>query len=114
MRLYYFDLREGDDLAPHEEGLELPGIEGMQEEAARALADMARDAFRKNHDGPRHRMAIEVRDGNGPVLQARFTFEIDRHQHQVSTSARPSVNVTTRLEHRSHRGRRRLDWILPV
>jgi hypothetical protein len=42
MRRYYFDLREGDDLAPDEEGLELPSIEQVQEEAARSLADMAR------------------------------------------------------------------------
>jgi hypothetical protein len=81
MRRYYFDLREGDDLAPDEEGLELPSIERVQEEAARSLADMARDAVRKNHDGAGQRMAIEVRDDDGPVLQVRFTFEIDRHRH---------------------------------
>jgi hypothetical protein len=28
-----------------------------------------------------HRMAIEVRDENGPVLQAKFTFAIERHKH---------------------------------
>jgi ATP dependent DNA ligase-like protein/uncharacterized protein DUF6894 len=36
----YFDLREGDDIAPDEEGMELT-IEAVQEEAPRALADMA-------------------------------------------------------------------------
>ena len=35
---YYFDIREGDDLAPDDEGLELPSIERVQEEAARSLA----------------------------------------------------------------------------
>ncbi|WP_309142534.1 DUF6894 family protein [Bradyrhizobium sp. sGM-13] len=50
MRRYYFDLRDGDDLAPDEEGLDLPNIERVQEEAARSLADMARDAVRMNHD----------------------------------------------------------------
>ncbi|NOJ47819.1 DUF6894 family protein [Bradyrhizobium archetypum] len=81
MRRYYFDLREGDDLAPDEEGLELPSIERVQEEAARSLADMARDAVRRDHNGADHRMSIEVRDDDGPVLQVRFTFEIDRHRH---------------------------------
>jgi hypothetical protein len=81
MRRYYFDLRDGDDLAPDDEGLELPAIERVQEEAARSLADMARDAVRKNHDGPGHQLAIEVRDDVGPVLQVRFTFEIDRRRH---------------------------------
>jgi uncharacterized protein DUF6894 len=80
MRRYYFDLREGDDLAADDEGLELPSIERVQEEAARSLADMARDAVRKNHDGAGHRMSIEVRDDGGPVLQVKFTFEINRHK----------------------------------
>jgi len=25
-------------------------------------------------------MAIEVRDDNGPVLQAKFTFELEKHE----------------------------------
>jgi hypothetical protein len=81
MARYYFDIREGDELAPDEEGLELSSIERVQEEAARSLADMARDAVRKNHDGAGNQMAIEVRDDNGPVLQVKFTFEINRHKH---------------------------------
>jgi hypothetical protein len=81
MRRYYFDLRVGDDLAPDDEGLELPSIERVQEEAARSLADMARDAVRTDCNGTGHRMAIEVRDDDGPVLQVKFTFQIDRHEH---------------------------------
>jgi hypothetical protein len=81
MRRYYFDLRDGDDVAPDDEGLELPSIERVQEEAARSLADMARDAVRTSQDGADHCMAIEVRDDNGPVLQVKFTFEIDRHRN---------------------------------
>jgi hypothetical protein len=69
MPRYYFDLREGDDLAPDEEGLELPSIERVQEEAARSLADLARDAVRRNLDRAAHQMAIEVRDDNGPVYR---------------------------------------------
>jgi hypothetical protein len=79
MPRYYFDIREGENIAPDEEGLELPSIERVQEEAARSLADVARDAVRKNHDGAGSQMAIEVRDDDGPVLQVKFTFEIDRH-----------------------------------
>ncbi|WP_371933013.1 hypothetical protein [Bradyrhizobium sp. CCGUVB23] len=34
------------------------------------MVDMAKHAVRGNGDSsPRHRMAIEVRDDNGPVLQ---------------------------------------------
>ena len=43
MARYYFDLRNGDEIAPDEEGLELPSIARAQEEAARFLTDLARD-----------------------------------------------------------------------
>lgn len=46
MRWYYFDIREGDEIFSDEEGLELSTVEKVQEEAARSLADMARDAVR--------------------------------------------------------------------
>jgi hypothetical protein len=81
MKCYYFDLRDGDDLYQDEEGMELPDIASVQEEAARALADMARDSV---HGNPAnrlgHRLAIEVRDDRGPMLQAKFTFETERLQ----------------------------------
>jgi hypothetical protein len=79
MPRYYFDMREGDEIAPDEEGMELRTLQAVQEEAARALADMARDAIRgRPVDGSGHRMSIEVRDDNGPVLEVKFTFEIDK------------------------------------
>ncbi|MET4180672.1 hypothetical protein ABIB94_002772, partial [Bradyrhizobium sp. JR7.2] len=40
----------------------------MQEEAARSLADMARDAVRAL-GGDSQKLSIEVRDESGPVLQ---------------------------------------------
>ena len=81
MSRYYFDMRDEDDVASDEEGLELPTIESVQEEAARSLADMARDAVQTHRDGTRRPMAIEVRDDNGSVLQARFTFEVEKQRH---------------------------------
>ena len=80
MPRYFFDLRDGDDLAVDEEGMELRSIQAVQEEAARSLADMARDEVRRHAGDPtkRHRMAIEVRDENGPVLQVKFAFEISK------------------------------------
>jgi hypothetical protein len=80
MPRYYFDIREGDDFAPDEDGMELSSLQDVQEVAARSLTDMARDAVRTNRDGPGQEMAIEVRDDNGPVLQVKFTFEMDRHK----------------------------------
>jgi hypothetical protein len=77
MKRYYFDIRDGGGFAPDEEGLELPDIEAVQQEAALSLADVARDAVRISRRNA-HLMQIEVRDDNGPVLQARFVFAIDR------------------------------------
>jgi uncharacterized protein YfcZ (UPF0381/DUF406 family) len=81
MSRYYFDMRQDDEIVSDEEGLELLTIESVQEEAARSLADMARDAVQTHRDGTRCPMAIEVRDDSGPVLQARFTFEVKRRRH---------------------------------
>ena len=54
----------------------------MQDEAARSLADIARDEVRRiAKNGVGHDMAIEVRDEAGPVLQVKFTFTINRRKH---------------------------------
>ena len=79
MRRYYFDLRVGEALAVDEEGTELPDIDTAQEEATRSLVALARDAIRgKPANAFGHTMASEVRDNSGPVLQAKFTFEVQR------------------------------------
>ncbi|CUU18640.1 hypothetical protein CDS [Bradyrhizobium sp.] len=52
----------------------------MQEEAARSLADMARDAVRAL-GGDSQKLSIEVRDESGPVLQLKFTFAVERRRH---------------------------------
>jgi len=82
MKRYFFDMRAGADLAPDEEGVELRTVEAVQVEAARALADMARDAIRGDPtDGAGLQMSIEVRDEAGPVMKVRFTFEVHQLRH---------------------------------
>jgi uncharacterized protein YfcZ (UPF0381/DUF406 family) len=79
MKRYYFDVCDGDGLTRDEEGLEFSDVESAQEEAAKALADMAKETGRRAARNPsERRMSIEVRDENGPVLEARFTFEIGK------------------------------------
>ena len=51
----------------------------LQQEAAQALAHMARDAIGEHPNGPSGPMAIELRDAGGPMLQVKFQFPIDRH-----------------------------------
>ena len=71
---------EDGELAVDDEGMELRDIEAVQEEAARSLADMARDAVRSNsrsnfvHD-------LAICDAAGPVLEVQFTFAIKRPKH---------------------------------
>lgn len=83
MPRYYFDMREEYESVADDEGIELGTLETVHEEAARSLADMARDAIRRrNGAGHHHQMAIDVRDDSGPVLQVTltFTFTIDRRR----------------------------------
>lgn len=60
MPRYYLDIRQGAD--PDEEGLELPSIERVQEEAARSIADMARSEIT---------MIGRVRDGQSKSATTR-------------------------------------------
>jgi hypothetical protein len=81
MALFYFDLRNGDELSSDEEGTELHTMDDVQDEAAYALSDMLRDTMRVTNGNPlaRH-LTIEVRDIEGPLLDAKFSFEIKRLQ----------------------------------
>lgn len=78
MPRYYFDLRDESGLALDEEGLELTSPRAVQAEAAKSLADMARDAVLSVPPaGGRQTMAIDVRDDDGPLMQLKFSFEIE-------------------------------------
>jgi hypothetical protein len=82
MKRYYFDVRHGDQITPDEEGMEFPDIATVQREAAFSLADVTKDIIqRRQGDGLASLLAIEVRDDEGPVLQARFTFELGKTKH---------------------------------
>lgn len=79
MRRYYFDLNDGNGLFVDEEGLECADTHAVQAEAARALADMTRDAVSSSAtDVPSQSMSIDVRDDNGPVMQVRLTLEFTK------------------------------------
>jgi uncharacterized protein DUF6894 len=43
---YFFDIRDGNEIAIDDEGMLLPHIQAAQEEAARSLAGIAHDAVR--------------------------------------------------------------------
>ena len=78
MPRYYFDLRDERGTALDEEGLLLSSMRAVQAEAAKSVGDMARDAIiSAPAAGARQRMAIEVRDAEGPVMQVTFSFAIE-------------------------------------
>jgi hypothetical protein len=79
---YYFDLRDGNEVARDEEGLELRSMERVRQEAAKTLADMVRDAVLSDiTNGLPRQLAIEVRTDCGTVLQARFSLEMGGRRH---------------------------------
>ena len=79
MTLYYFDLRVLDELSSDEEGTELVSMNDVQDEAACALTDLLKEQIRASDGHPLARyLAIEVRDSDGPLLHATFSFEVKR------------------------------------
>ena len=79
MAVYYFDLRDGDELVVDEEGMELCDTVAVQNEAARSLAGIAWDAMR-TEGTQAQQLANEVSDVYGPVMVVRFTFVLKRMQ----------------------------------
>jgi len=77
MALYFFDLRDQSGFVADEEGTELRDMRAVQNEAARALSGLAWDAMRL-YEGTGQQMVIEVRDAQGPVMEAKLSFEIAR------------------------------------
>jgi hypothetical protein len=59
MTRYYFDLRDHLGTTMDEEGMELNDLQRAQEEAARSLVDIARDAVAKHDGGATQGMAVE-------------------------------------------------------
>jgi hypothetical protein len=59
-------------------GLELADVEAAQIDAAQSLAGMVRD---KVNSRPFSLMAIQVRDGDGPVVEAKFVWELLHRRH---------------------------------
>ena len=78
MPRYYFDMMDHNGLLADEEGLDLRDLDAAQEEAARSLSDMVRDATRTPTQDPIEQLGVEVRDETGPVMHVRFSFDIDR------------------------------------
>jgi hypothetical protein len=71
---YFFDVRDGDAFVRDDEGEELLDIADAQIEAAGTLTDLAKGLSMRAPNRSGHQMSVEVRDGDGALFQARFTF----------------------------------------
>lgn len=72
---YFFDVRDGMDFYPDDEGIEFAAQTGAEAEAARAILELLKDTAELQY---RHDVAIEVRTEDGPVFQAAFVFETNK------------------------------------
>jgi len=70
MPRHYFDVHDANALAIDDEGMELPTLEAVPQEAAKSLVNTAKHAvWTKAETLAGHRTSIDVRDGNGTWLQ---------------------------------------------
>lgn len=72
MPLYFFDSRNNGEFIKDDVGCEYPDLEMVKAEAARALAELAKEVTPRSLQ---RELAVEVRDEMGPVLRASIRFE---------------------------------------
>jgi hypothetical protein len=80
MPRYFFDITEGEEATYDEDGLVLSSLVLAQDEAARSLADLARDVIRDHTEGPIPKLEIVVRADHGRVLTLGASFHVTRSE----------------------------------
>ncbi|AGB45005.1 hypothetical protein Mesau_02583 [Mesorhizobium australicum WSM2073] len=77
MARYYFDLVDNGTSFPDTEGTELPSLEAAEDEAAKALLEIAKDQM---PEGNFREVALHVRAGaSKPLVMVKVTFELVRN-----------------------------------
>jgi hypothetical protein len=69
---YYFDTFDDDMFIEDDVGLECEDVKAVKEQAALSLAELALDVLPSSS---RRCLLVKARDGDGPILEARLTFE---------------------------------------
>jgi hypothetical protein len=73
---FYFDVRDGTQFVPDDEGIEFDSLDAAEREAAESAAEIGRDRLPKND--PRA-VTVEVRNEHGQrVLTVTVSMEIYR------------------------------------
>jgi hypothetical protein len=76
MPRYFFDVRDGEKITRDDDGLELASLDTAQNEAVKALPEIAKDQL---PDGSRREFEIIVKNDAGrPVLRAVLSLMVER------------------------------------
>jgi hypothetical protein len=76
MPRYFFDTRDGDNTMIGDEALEFQDLEAARQDAAGALAEMAREVLPLSQQ---RKMVLDVRSETGErVLSLSLTFAVER------------------------------------
>jgi hypothetical protein len=75
MPRFYFDSDDGETPMTDTIGLDFADLRVAQQEAVRALPEIAKDAL---PDGENRDFIITVRDGSGPVLRATLSLRVEK------------------------------------
>jgi len=73
MARYFFDFRDAEGFARDEVGQDLDAIDAVRRAAVTAAGEAMRDATLFGREG---HIAIEVRDGNGPIMTVEATVAV--------------------------------------
>jgi hypothetical protein len=77
MRLYYFDVHDGETFSADDIGIECAGMDEVPKQAVKALPEMARDEL---PDGDIRDFAVDARDEAGRrVLKATLSLRVERY-----------------------------------
>ncbi|MER8844020.1 MULTISPECIES: DUF6894 family protein [Mesorhizobium] len=78
MELYYFDLTDNGTAYLDTEGTDLPSLESAEDEASKALLEIARGRM---PDGTFREVALHVHAGTSePLFVVKLTFELVRNR----------------------------------
>ena len=107
MQRYFFDIRDGDELIVDEEGMLLRDVEAAKEEAARSLADIAKeDVGEKFNGGAERQLTIVIRDSAGPVQEVSLIErDINRAGPQMTEVVIAAMRRKGRISFESGHGK---------
>lgn len=81
---FFFDMRDGEDFARDDIGVDLRSTHAARLQATIALTEMARDYLPT--DGDHRNLGIEVRNAEGVLLEVSLEYALEYHDPKSETS----------------------------